>query len=381
MLQLAYYTAVSNIGDRANGDLIERITGRPVMQARTPYEPHVLGMGSTLSSATAESLIWGTGMLEVAEAPDLRPDQILALRGEGSRRALEERGVSCPEVPLGDPGVLAGSVLGIAPAAKKTHTIGLVPHYVDWNSELFTRLDQEDGTRRIDVREGSLARFLADMSACEVVVSSSLHGLVFAESLSIPAVWVEASGKLSGGRFKFDDWFSTCMRRPTEPVPTDLRTVLRAAATADTAGYAGDAAGLISALRDDRVGVCERPSPAGYRPLRDCRDARRVVFQHEEDTGPEPASSAETWEVIPTGAGPLFDWAEAYFADWAEPAHYLFAENGGRPDAALNEAAERRLELDPRVSGVRYPAGLDRYVTLFRPPLGSFRTGAVVDLT
>jgi hypothetical protein len=54
--------------------------------------------------------------------------------------------------------------------------------------------------------------FLASLAGCEAVASSSLHGLIFAEALRVPNVWIELSGKVHGGGFKFRDWFSLAER-------------------------------------------------------------------------------------------------------------------------------------------------------------------------
>lgn len=37
----------------------------------------------------------------------------------------------------------------------------------------------------------------------------SLHGLVVADALGIPNIWIEPTPSMAGGRFKFDDYFST----------------------------------------------------------------------------------------------------------------------------------------------------------------------------
>ena len=47
------------------------------------------------------------------------------------------------------------------------------------------------------------------IASCEVVLSQSLHGLIVADALGVPNVWIAPTGDMVGGRFKFDDYFST----------------------------------------------------------------------------------------------------------------------------------------------------------------------------
>ena len=46
------------------------------------------------------------------------------------------------------------------------------------------------------------------ISECECIISSSLHGLIIADSFLIPNQMVHLTDKLYGDGFKFDDYYS-----------------------------------------------------------------------------------------------------------------------------------------------------------------------------
>ena len=53
---------------------------------------------------------------------------------------------------------------------------------------------------------------------CEAIVSSSLHGLVIAESFGIRSTWMKLSENLAGGEFKFHDYFLGTGRAKVSPL-------------------------------------------------------------------------------------------------------------------------------------------------------------------
>lgn len=120
---------------------------------------------------------------------------------------MRSAGVAVGDVPLGDPGYLAPSLLGVVRADSPKFRVGVVPHYVDRCNPLIQRILEEDGVQDLNVHD-SPQTFLERMAECEAVISTSLHGLIFAEALSIPNLWVKDGDKICGGTFKYEDWFS-----------------------------------------------------------------------------------------------------------------------------------------------------------------------------
>ncbi len=44
---------------------------------------------------------------------------------------------------------------------------------------------------------------------CQAVISQSLHGLIVADAMEIPNVWLEPTRAMVGGPYKFHDYFTT----------------------------------------------------------------------------------------------------------------------------------------------------------------------------
>ena len=210
-----------NAGDWFSPLICERLSGRAVVYA-DPRRCDLAAAGSLLARLNKShplhriglrrSLhVWGTGSLR----PEDRlsgPHRLHALRGRLTLARCDR--VEAPP-RLGDPGLLAGLLLD-GPIDKR-HAIGVIPHLADRaHPEVASFVSQTANARLLDVTS-PVADLLAATASCERILSSGLHGLVFADALGIPNRWFTASGALTGGRHKFDDYYSAFGLRP-DPV-------------------------------------------------------------------------------------------------------------------------------------------------------------------
>ena len=54
---------------------------------------------------------------------------------------------------------------------------------------------------------GEIRSIVKSIAKCRAVVSSGLHGVIFAHALSTPAAAIKVSDKISGGDWKFFDYY------------------------------------------------------------------------------------------------------------------------------------------------------------------------------
>src|SRR5690606_16600077 len=90
----------------------------------------------------------------------------------------------------------------------------LIPHYADL--QLLREMRLPENVRIIDIRQ-DVEAFIDDLCSCEVVLSSSLHGLIAADAYAIPNLWVEFSDRVIGNGFKFNDYYSSLDEPDTSP--------------------------------------------------------------------------------------------------------------------------------------------------------------------
>lgn len=205
-LPLLWHVGRPNFGDDINPSFFSRLSGRGMRLATDRRRPHLLGAGSILERATPAAIVCGSGFL-APPRDAVTAAEIVSVRGSLSLAA-------CPShdnVFLGDPLVLVDA---FAPQVEKRRRFGFVPHVTA--VERWRRV----GGRGLHIIHPGWSpwRVVAEIAACEVVFSQSLHGLIVADAVDVPNVWVAPSDAMAGGRFKFDDYFST-LDRPKEPVP------------------------------------------------------------------------------------------------------------------------------------------------------------------
>lgn len=70
--------------------------------------------------------------------------------------------------------------------------------------------------------------FLKKVQECEFILTSSLHGLIIADSFGIPNIRLKITDKIIGGDYKFNDYYTAYGKkshfsldlRTNEPIPT-----------------------------------------------------------------------------------------------------------------------------------------------------------------
>lgn len=152
--------------------------------------------------------IWGTGF-KVAPEDDvklIRPVEVSAVRGVLTKNILERMLDKKIDCVLADPGLLVSKLYK---SEEKKYDVGIIPHHTQKNEPCMTgALNQYPNSVLIDVTDNP-SDVIRKISECKLILSTSLHGLIVADSFGIPNQWCVCSDKLVGGRFKFDDYYSS----------------------------------------------------------------------------------------------------------------------------------------------------------------------------
>lgn len=221
-----YYAKVPNMGDLLNVMIIEQLFGYKVKR-HTFLTGELSAIGSGLEQFTlrdnpilacAEKVagllfptvtIWGTGFVRYKEkdTPFYRKNmKFAAVRGELSKARVEKIIGKKLNIPTGDAGILSSYLL--KEKTCKKYDVGIIAHYKEQNEPIFQQLVKHyPNALFIDVRQHP-STVIRQIAECECIISSSLHGLIIADSFLIPNIHIKVSDKLLGDGFKFDDYYS-----------------------------------------------------------------------------------------------------------------------------------------------------------------------------
>lgn len=191
-----------NFGDLITPALLKTYGLTP--QFQEPSQAALVSTGSILQRLPQDydGIVLGSGLVEDKRV-SLPGARFLAVRGVLTREC-----VGAPSgVALGDPGLLAYRLL--PKLSKKAHRIGVIPHYADKDNPALKHWIEANASDvvLIDVERQPQA-VIGDIAQCEYVASSSLHGVITAHALGVPALWMRISNQLKGGDFKFRDYAS-----------------------------------------------------------------------------------------------------------------------------------------------------------------------------
>lgn len=158
-------------------------------------------METVESKAKDGIAVWGAGVGHLHEGDNRF--NILALRGKVSAMTYNAN------VPLGDPALLVSRFYTKQPYK---YNVGVVRHYVDTN-------DYPWADVVIDAME-PVEDVIAKISSCRTICSSSLHGLIVAQSFGIPAMRIDHPEVISGD-IKWLD-YQTALDRPLVQIQEEL---------------------------------------------------------------------------------------------------------------------------------------------------------------
>ena len=67
-------------------------------------------------------------------------------------------------------------------------------------------------------------KIIDEINSCQVIISSSLHGIITCHAYNIPCLWYKFSEKIVGDGIKFADYFSSVNIKPYNPFKLHLNT-------------------------------------------------------------------------------------------------------------------------------------------------------------
>lgn len=216
-IKMYFFDGTPNFGDLVGPWLASKLTGRPVLNIRNTSGSTgaIYGVGSIVNSITKEhknSRIWGSGLITdariekvMANLKEANIEKISSVRGKITAQYLRDYGFNVPEI-YGDPALIFSDLY----TPKKTTVTGekvIVPHYIHY--KLFKSLNLE-GYHIVNVRD-NVTDVIDQIAGAKSVISTSMHGLILAQSFQVPWLHLHISDelKLAGDDFKFKDFFTT----------------------------------------------------------------------------------------------------------------------------------------------------------------------------
>lgn len=210
-LALKTFTQTLNIGDVFSQFAAKQYFKKTIKcYDRLPLTfPNLVFIGSIFDFADENSVVCGSGLMYRLPVKR-KPYKITLTRGPLTFSELQRQGIQAPHL-FADPGVLLPCTI---PYSQRVidHKIGIVPHYIDLEHPWVKKASQ-DGHLVISPKTDPIS-FSKQIQRCETILSSSLHGIIFAHSCGIRACWTELSNKVIGDGFKFYDYYASLAVAP-----------------------------------------------------------------------------------------------------------------------------------------------------------------------
>ena len=191
--------------------IVDFLKGRTRTRASPRYS---LSTGSVMRLCSQRAVVYGSGIRSRDQL--VQPGICRIVRGPITRMQVLASGGECPPI-FGDPGLLMSRYYEPAYSSTKVQ-LAIVPHFTEYE----TVKDLYANDRRISIVDmgcGDIEHVIEEIVAAEAVVSSSLHGIIFANSYGVPVRWIKFSSQVHGDDTKYHDYFSSIGRKDEDFIP------------------------------------------------------------------------------------------------------------------------------------------------------------------
>lgn len=211
------YGIDDNWGDILNPVLYSLLSGVPTDKINRIWlgdetsTPRYYCIGSNLNHIYSDNVeVWGGGFEDVKFGVEVLPKKLHAVRGPLTRKGFIDLGMECPEI-YGDPALLYP--LFYKPNVKKEYKYGIISHFAHQENPWLNKFKDNPQVNIINVRDRTINKFVDEINKCEIILSSSLHGIICADSYSIPSYFIDLTSEKGWvNYFKLNDYYMSVKR-------------------------------------------------------------------------------------------------------------------------------------------------------------------------
>lgn len=213
-VNLEWWNSQKNLGDYLSKVVYEWMLKREQINSnqKISHTIHLLGIGSILGMGNFDAVVWGSGIHTIASIRlilDRRKRinyDIRLVRGPITRAILKDAGYVCPK-RFGDPAVLM-PLIYTPKKIKKVYKYGIIKHLSQNDENL--RNNTVSSIKYLNIKTLDYKSFINSILQCETIISSSLHGIILAESYGVPAIFL--SDGVENEIIKYIDWYLSTNR-------------------------------------------------------------------------------------------------------------------------------------------------------------------------
>lgn len=202
-----------NLGDSLGEVIVQFLLEQKGIDMDAPVSKtkHLNCVGSNIFGSYQDATIWGSGAFPryptkkqyFCQKLSGRKLDIRAVRGPLTREVLQKLGYNCPET-YGDPAILMPMIYN-PNIEKKYHSL-VIPQY--FYEKKFRAAHPNE--RMVSMNTNDYKHVIDEIVASEIVITSSLHGIILAEAYGVPAVFFRGLRKSID--FKYHDWYCSTGR-------------------------------------------------------------------------------------------------------------------------------------------------------------------------